>query len=1208
MLPKATFSFLVAAALSLGAASNGSRAQMVTGSAMQGFGAAFRLKLGQREYPFQATLTSSSARGNILFPGEQPTFTFQLQNNGGGGLQAQGRVELIGYGTRGIAGDIWKPEVFANGSLSSTPIAVSLSARGFQDITVSPRVPERMGGYALVVDLGPAGRQFVTSFVRTFRPSPQRTEYPKMSLDYIGDDVLQRLGVQAIRLGVDYVPSDDPSYAGWKQKLDASMSRLKANNITALLMWGTSGRAQPLGRGRPHLGSDGVMKGGKEDLSWLPSADNDFEQQCRELSAQYGWPRGPITAMSLWNEPWEGLSISGWGADMLRYREIFTRMAHGVQAARDQARVQVLLAGADSSSNTFDKFFSDGSGKYLQWLDAVTIHYQGLAAPSTYKAWIARQSPRGRVKIWDTESWVANTDDRLAAVVAGNRAAGYDRSMGIFGGNIAEGTQSREVMAANGQRVRVEVPGHTWSPAASVGAVQHFIGERPFRSMLFPRGLPWVMLFEGMNKNPDDGTVVVVGDLGEAFGNDNVLFRGVRGLAELDAKQRIRQQMMVSRYTRQGAAAMQAKLDAPMVLSGGSMTLRASADYSLFDFYGNRVPAKNGKVVVPLDSRGFFLRASGKPGSFARLSNALRTARVEGYEPLDIIAHDMTAPIGSRPTLRLSLSNILNRPVQGSLSLTLGVLKLSYPRALSFKPFETKQVPVQVLAGEAIPSNSYPLAVRFNAGRDGRAEHDEIMHANVIARRSINVDGKLDDWRGVLPQSVSGTDGPRELTEAAWFPFTSFGSNVSGGLATGYTAYDSKYFYFATKVADSTPSEGSVRFETRDDNQYFYPETSSEYDRDKTLLQQVGDDKPAQDDAKYLQLPEAEGRSGKFWEHTDKNLSFAVDLDLPDWKRVAVYLGAGELHPNGIELQMIDRESGKVLDTQKISKLWGGTYAIWTLQGKLRLRVQTNGDWYSARVFGLFFDPAAGIDAVKVPFASFAKWDYDTHGDWKGHLGSAGYAIVGQPYKLPQGVKLSVPEELAKTDHAWPSGVRRFSYRTWPAIPGGFGQPYDGVQIAFNAIPVEAEDMLPNPPGTPRFFTDYKSTDYEYDLHPVAAKYGGGTEVWRMLVPGMPRKHFYPRQPKSRFDGAVKNARLVVKQNGNTRVMEAAIPWSEIPAVHKLMLARQPVKFAFLVQDDQGPGQMETGRNRSVCKKSGLSFHVDWGGHWSNEVEFGWGQ
>ena len=56
----------------------------------------------------------------------------------------------------------------------------------------------------------------------------------------------------------------------------------------------------------------------------------------------------------------------------------------------------------------------------------------------------------------------------------------------------------------------------TVSSAAAVGAVQHFVGERRFREMVFKNGLPWVMAFDGLPKdgqpNPDDGTVVVYGD------------------------------------------------------------------------------------------------------------------------------------------------------------------------------------------------------------------------------------------------------------------------------------------------------------------------------------------------------------------------------------------------------------------------------------------------------------------------------------------------------------------------------------------------------------------------------------------------------------------------------------------------------------------------------------------------------------------------
>ena len=51
------------------------------------------------------------------------------------------------------------------------------------------------------------------------------------------------------------------------------------------------------------------------------------------------------------------------------------------------------------------------------------------------------------------------------------------------------------------------------------------------------------MAFDGLNGNAEDGTVVVVGDLGEEFGADNLLFRTARGLAEVAHKEAIRKQL-----------------------------------------------------------------------------------------------------------------------------------------------------------------------------------------------------------------------------------------------------------------------------------------------------------------------------------------------------------------------------------------------------------------------------------------------------------------------------------------------------------------------------------------------------------------------------------------------------------------------------------------------------------------------------------------
>ena len=1011
------------------------RAQMVTGAAMPGYAETFGLT-GSPTYKVQ--LVGSSVPGNILWPGNKPQWTFQIVNDGGQVLNAAGRVEVIAYGTKGAPGDVWTPHVFKITSSGSVPMMATVPAHGYADVTVSPRIPARFGGYALIVDLGPAGRRFLTSCVRTFAATQGRVQYPKFCLDSLPLPVLKRLDVHAIRWGVGYKPTTDKDFPQWYADRARDLKGYQDAGIAVLLMAGGGeffGPTQPLGRPRPWLDDKGVMQDTKFDLAWLPSYDDDFQKWTYGFARDFGWPKGPINAFSLWNEPWEGISISGWGADMLRYRDMYTQMYQGVALARQNDGAQVLVGGCDSSSNAMDKLFSDGTNAMLPMFDFLSIHYQGLDSMATVKDWVDRKGPNGRVKIWDTESWVANVDDRVAALVAGDRAAGYDRAMGVFGGNLcSEGEVAMRLPDGKTRRVPYV---HVWSTAASVGASQHFLGERPFSRLLFPNGLPWVMLFDGLNHNPEDGTAVVVGDLGEEFGADKLPFRTARGFAERKHKAALR-----ARLAQMPAAdreKLQTQMDTPETLSGASLTLAdGGGRFHLYDFYGNVVPPQGGRITVPLDGRGFFLRAGGAPGSFAALTGALRAGRITGIEPLALVAHDLLAPVESHPTLRLTLTNVLNRPVQGRLALTLGGLTVRPPGRQTLRPNETRDVSLPITGGIPIPSNTYPLAVTFDAGADGRAQLSEDIHVNLIARRTITVDGNLDDWKGVLPQTVTAGHASRSLTEAAWFPFQPFDPAIGAGFATGYLAYDDHFFYFAAKVADTTPDAGTIRFATRNDDEYFYPPTS---------------------DVVRLQKPQ---------------------------------------------------------------------------------------------------------------IAPVRSEDTDA------------------------------PQALT-----WPAGVRRYSYRRAPELPSGNAPAHDNVQIAFNVLPPAEKPWYAHPPGVMPGFTTYKDTDYEYALNQVAPQYGGGTEIWRLSYPGMPHKHFYPRQPPSPLDGLVTGGKLVMTRDATTRIIECSIPWSEMPDVKKRLDAGQPIKFSFRVNDNKGAGTMELSRGRSVAQRNG-SFHVDWIEHWANELEFGW--
>lgn len=1200
--PLLLLSFFIAAAWPLAA-------QMQTGEQMARFGEVFGVKTNQREYPFSVTLVQSSVPGNILFPKEQGKFTLQIVNNENQPLSAKGRVRVIAYGSHGTPGDIWVPVLHRNGEddVQTLPIQVEAPAKGFFDLTITPNIPERFGSYALVVELDGKGARFGASLVRTFKTTSERIHYPKMSLDHLPDEVLNRLGVQAIRYGMSYVDSAQPKRAEWLQQMREELTTLHKNNITVLLMIGEGGSPQPLGRSRPHLDENGVMLKTKSDFAWLPSVDAEFEKDVADICAEFGWPKGPVTAVSLWNEPWEGISISGWGADMLRYREIYSAMARGVEAAR-KTGVDVLLGGADSSSNTMDKFFSDGTDTFLKWLDVCTVHYQGLDAPVLNKAWINR--PGGRVRIWDTESWVANTDDRVPVALAGFRAAGYDRSMGIFGGNIAQPvTAKRQVAGGKSEAVDTVT---TWSVAAAIGAAQHFIGEREFRELLFQQGLPWVFVFDGLGNRADDGTVVISGDLGEAFGAEKLPFRTARGLRELDEKASLVRELAALPADAPVAqrAALQKKLAAPGILSGGSLGLPAGHGFQLYDAYGNPVPpAVGGKIEVPLDNRGFYLRTDGSSGSFARLIEALRIARIEGYAPLAPTIHDPVAPLDRGGFIRVSLANILNRPVAGVLRLDVPGLTLEYPQTLAFAAHETKEIAVRMTGGLPRVDNSYPLKLTFDAGADGRVRHEEPVHVNLAARRTIAVDGNLEDWKDALPQTLraDGDSGPT-LTEAAWLPFEKYAASSKSGFATAWLAHDDDYFYFAARIADDTPDAGTYRFATLNEDEFFYPEVAYELDAAKTLKKKEETwDTPVRL-AAALRKPGGapDERSHAIWNSASE--AFAIDLKLPADRvtQVAFYFVDPDAYEAGRRrewVQVTDRQSGKMLAQQRVEKFGFGTYAVFAVAGDVRVTFRTQS-WLPASVSGVFIDPSIETLAGSGTRAKFMRLDDTTAADWTKSYGKDGYHVIGTDPKYPAYAQVTVPEDVVLKEHRWPEGVRRYTYRKRPMLPSGNAPKFDNVQLAFGVRAPGEGSMLANLPGVMPGFVASENSDYEYALNKVADAHGGGTEIWRLLVPGMPRKQFYPRQPKSPFDGAVEGGKLVVKHEGNTRIVEAALPWSELPLVRQAIKDGKPVRFSFRVNDNQGPG-MELATGRSVSIKSGLAFHADWVEHWSNELEFG---
>ncbi len=1188
-------------------------------------------------------LIGCSAPATIFWPGETARFQLQLENRGKEELGVRGRLRAIPYRMLCATDNFAVPRLIwlrtlqrAPGEVAaSAPLTAKLAVGGFTNLDVELALPERFGGYGLVLELDDRGRFFVGSCVRVMKPSlPARRPFYRltMDLDYIPS--LLRTGTAPNRLGVAYLPTDRQGFDDWYTGFSDKLAAFAAAGLPVTLEFGAPNvqDIMPLGRKRPWLDDNDVMRAGKGDMAWLPRYDQDFKKLVKQLALEHGWPKGPINAMMLWNEPWNGISISGWGADDERYREIFMVMCKALEEARKEAGVQVLLGGCDSTSNTWDKLFCyDGKSPFLKHLDFVSEHYQGMNPETTARLWTERRGADGKpdpVQFWDTESWVANTDERLAPALAIMCAQGMSRMVGVCGGAVVtRGTEGRHkivVRTESGTERRL-MP-QSWSVAASVAAWSNLVAERPFKEFLFRPGLPWVFVFSGPADNPDDGTLLVVGDIGGLYGRKNVALRGVLSEAEAERRAKLQARLRDLPAAAAEREAIEQDLARELPLRGVSMSLAdGNGRFHLLDCYGNRVPAANGRLTVPLSDEGWYLRPDGSRGSWQALLAAVREARIDGYEPLDVVVHEPTRPIDAKAVVRLKLTNVLNRSINGTLSVVVGKLQVKASAALSFAPHESKEVSVRIVGGKATAANRYPLIFRFDAGADGTAYHNEDVHVRLISRRTITVDGDLKDWQGVLPNTFRAVDAGPTMTEAAWLPFKAFDQTAKKGLATIWLAADKTNFYLAAKIADDTLHPGTLRFARRDDDEFFYPEVSKRLDRRKTLAADFVDfaRKPprwsrAEAGRFALQTPDGKGRIQAGWTPKYNHGKLGVGLELPRPTKVTLHLLSrrdrlwahqwatyrAETPIGGKRLQ------GEWLDGHfrtgpraRQDQAAKGVFLSFLATGKVRIEIQGKP---GLCLDGIFFDVPSTEQAQSLASGKPIRWlrpyDFKTGSSWRQTYGKQGWLLPGLTPRLPANVKAAILEHVELEKLQWPTGVRRFSYRKNPVLPHGPG--FDNLQIAFNVLPAADKPLAPYPPGTIPGFIAYYTNDYEYALNQVAAKYGGGYEIWRCRHPKLPNKHFYPRQLPSRMDGAVPG-KLVVKYADGARFVEAAIPWSEIPEVRARMATGKPLKFDVVVNDDGGARGLQLSRDKSVSRP-GLGCKPDWYQRWNTEIQFGW--
>jgi hypothetical protein len=139
---------------------------------------------------------------------------------------------------------------------------------------------------------------------------------------------------------------------------------------------------------------------------------------------------------------------------------------------------------------------------------------------------------------------------------------------------------------------------------------------------------------------------------------------------------------------------------------------------------------------------------------------------------------------------------------------------------------------------------------------------------------------------------------------------------------------------------------------------------------------------------------------------TSSGQGFTVNVNFTDGQthQLALYLldwdqwGGGRSE----QVQLLDANSGSVLNMQSVSSFGSGEYLVWNVFGDIQIRINSTDSFGSAVLSGLFLDPVVSPPPPPAAGkASFVKTDTTTEGNWQAVYGSQGYNVVDNASSYP---------------------------------------------------------------------------------------------------------------------------------------------------------------------------------------------------------------
>jgi hypothetical protein len=158
-------------------------------------------------------------------------------------------------------------------------------------------------------------------------------------------------------------------------------------------------------------------------------------------------------------------------------------------------------------------------------------------------------------------------------------------------------------------------------------------------------------------------------------------------------------------------------------------------------------------------------------------------------------------------------------------------------------------------------------------------------------------------------------------------------------------------------------------------------------------------------DPRALQTGSGSGRIASTW-FTYSTMTFDVNLTDGNSHQIALYALDWDGGSRTETVQVVDANSGLLLDARSISNFTNGMYLVWSITGHAKISVTYTGG-SNAVMSGVFFGGALVATAPTAPTttgaatANLVSIDTATEGNWQGKYGADGHSIASSTQTIP---------------------------------------------------------------------------------------------------------------------------------------------------------------------------------------------------------------